>query len=102
MIYRLYGFKNRLLGSFESPVASNLEGKDYIEGLSMSLISSEIGVLVRYKEFDVYCLGEMDSKSGEILSKCDFVESLEPICVRLIEHKEKGADHGREEVKKVD
>ena len=92
MKYYLYGFKNRLLGQFDRPVAELVEPKDYEANISMGLVSAEPAALLRTKEFDVYLLGEFDVKSGEIISHCDFVCSLEPICLKIIEHQEK--NHG--------
>ena len=89
MKYYIYGFKNRLIGQFDRPVAELVEPKDYEANISMGLIAADPAALARTKEFDVYCLGEFDVKSGEIKSCCDFVCSLEPICVRILEHKEK-------------
>lgn len=89
MNYYIYGFKNRLLGQFDRPVAELVEPKDYAENISMGLVSASTEALARTKEFDVYCLGKVDVKTGELISSCDFVCSLEPICLRIIEHKEK-------------
>lgn len=88
MKFYLYAFKNRLLGQFDRPVAEIVEPKDYETNISMGLVAAEVGALARTKEFDVYCLGEFDVKSGVLKTCCDFVCSLEPICLKLLEHKE--------------
>lgn len=89
MKYYIYGFKNRLLGQFDRPVAEIVEPNDYEANISMGLVAASPEALARTKEFDVYFLGEMDVKSGEVKSCCDFICSLEPICLKIIEHKEK-------------
>lgn len=98
MNFYIYGFKNRLLGQFDRPVAETVEPKDYTDNISMGLVAASTEALARTKEFDVYCLGKVDVKSGELIPCCDFVCSLEPICIRLIEHKEK-KDVGASEAK---
>lgn len=100
MKFYLYGFKNRLLGQFDRPVAELVEPKDYEANISMGLVAADRSALERTKEFDVYCLGEVDVKSGEVKSCLDFVCSLEPICLKIIEHKEK-KDVGDSEVKEA-
>lgn len=84
----LYSLKNRLSGIYERPVAEVYDEKDYPEFLAQSLALAEVSVLARYKEYDIYCLGIMDSKSGSITSCCDFVGSLEPVCLSYIASKE--------------
>ena len=86
MKFYIYGFKNRLLGQFDRPVAEIVEPKDYEANISMGLVAADPAALQRTKEFDVYCLGELDVKSGEFISCLDFVCSLEPICLKIIEH----------------
>ena len=88
MKFYIYGFKNRLLGQFDRPVAELVEPKDYESNISMGLASADVAALSRTKEFDVYCLGEFDVKSGEVKTCCDFVCSLEPICLKILEHRE--------------
>ena len=95
MTFYIYGLKNRLLGLFENPISDDKAPSDYLDGISLSLVSCDVNVLARYKEFDVYHLGTFDSKSGEVKPCLDFLGSLEPICLRLIEHKSEGvSDHG--------
>lgn len=94
MKYYLYGFKNRLLGQFDRPVAELVEPKDYEANISMGLVAADPAALQRTKEFDVYCLGVLDVKSGEIEVCCDFVCSLEPICLKIIEHNMEIKDGG--------
>lgn len=88
MKFYIYGFKNRLLGQFDRPVAELVEPKDYEANISMGLVSAAKDALTRTKEFDVYCLGEFDVKSGQMKVCCDFVCSLEPLCLKILEHKE--------------
>lgn len=92
MKFYLYGFKNRLLGQFDRPVAETVKPEDYEANISMGLVAADPAALQRTKEFDVYCLGELDVKSGELKSCCDFVCSLEPICLKIIEHKKEKED----------
>lgn len=89
MKFYIYGFKNRLLGQFDRPVAELVEPKDYEANISLGLVAADRTALDRTKEFDVYCLGEFDVKSGEVKTCLDFVCSLEPICLKIIEHKDK-------------
>lgn len=93
----LYSLKNRLSGIFERPVAEIYDEKEYPEYLAQSLALAEVSVLNRYKEYDIYCLGTMDSKSGTIVSSCDFVGSLESLCVTYIASKET-KDVGKEDI----
>ena len=93
----LYSLKNRLSGLFERPVAEIYDEKEYPEYLAQSLALADVDVLARYKEYDVYCLGTLDNKSGVIVSSCDFISSLEPLCVSYIASKEI-KDVGKEDV----
>lgn len=92
MKFYLYGFKNRLLGQYDRPVAELVKPEDYEANISMGLVAADPAALTRTKEFDVYCLGELDVKSGKLVVRSDFVCSLEPICLRILEHKEKKED----------
>lgn len=90
MILHIYGFKNRKVGVFDGRISTELsEGKDFIEGLSLALSSADPAVLLRYQEMDVYELGILETKTGVIESHCDFVSSLEPICLSLMKGSEK-------------
>lgn len=93
----LYAMKNRLSGVFEKPITEKFDEKEYPELLAQSLALAPIDALLTHKEFDVYKVGEYESKSGEI-SNCEvsFVMSLESICTQYIEHK-KGESYVREE-----
>lgn len=89
MILHLYSLKNRLSGIYERPVAEIYDHGEYIESLGQSLALAEIEVLNRYKEYDVYSLGTLDSKTGEIVSSVEFVGTLEGVCLTYITAKEK-------------
>ena len=82
----IYGLKNRLVGLFEKPFSEAIEPKDYSDQLALSLSVADPATLNRYKEYDLHCLGILDSKTGEIVVHNDFLISLEPICLRLIDH----------------
>lgn len=88
----LYSLRNRLSGIYERPVAEIYDNKEYIESLAQSLALAEIEVLSRYKEYDVYCLGFMDSKTGHITSNVDYLDTLEALCTGYIAAKEKKSD----------
>lgn len=92
MTLYLYSLRNRLSGIFERPVAEIYDNKEYIEYLGQSLALAEKDVLIRYKEYDVYCLGKLDSKTGHITSNVDFLETLEGMCTVYIAAKEKKSD----------
>lgn len=92
MKLHLYSLRNRLSGIYERPVAEIYDQKEYIESLTQSLALATVDVLSRYKEFDVYCLGFMDSKTGHITSNVDFLESLEGVCSSYIAAKENKSD----------
>lgn len=87
MILFIYGLKNRLVGQFEKPFAEGIEPKNYIDQLALSISVADPATLTRYKEYDLYCLGTLDNKSGELKACIEFVGSLEPICVSLLDHK---------------
>lgn len=90
MILHLYSLKNRLSGIYERPVAEAYDPKEYMDALSQSLAVAEVPVLNFYKEFDVYCLGILDTKSGEISqTEVEFVGSCESVCLTFIAAKEK-------------
>ena len=94
----LYSLKNRLSGIFERPVAEIYDLQQYSESLFQSLALADIQTLNRYKEFDVYCLGFLDSKTGHITSNVDFLTSLESMCAGYIAAKSKKDDENvREE-----
>lgn len=80
----LYSLKNRLSGIYERPVAEKFEPVEYLEYLGQSLAVAEVPQLNFYKQFDVYCLGVLESKSGEIATSVDFVGTLEPVCETYI------------------
>ena len=80
----LYGLKNRLSGLFERPVAEIYDPKEYGEYLTQSLALAGIPELNRYKEYDVFCLGCMETKSGEIVGQVDFIVSLDAMCTAYI------------------
>lgn len=84
MIINLYACKNRLSGIFERPYGEDVAKEDYVERLTQSLALANIELLNRHKEFDVYYVGSFDSKSGEIVSSCEFLASLESICETFI------------------
>lgn len=93
MMLHLYSLKNRLSGIYERPVAEVYDSKEYFEYLSQSLALAEVPELYRYKEYDVYEVGTMDSKSGVITaSNIDFVGSLESLCSSYIAVKSKKVD----------
>lgn len=94
----LYSLKNRLSGQFERPVAEVYEPKVYPEYLGQSLALAEVEVLTRYKEYDVYCLGILDTKTGHITSNVDFLETLEGMCLSYIAAKSKEtSEHERKD-----
>ena len=98
MTLHLYSLKNRLSGIYERPVAEVYDSKEYFEYLSQSLAVASVPELERYKEYDVYEIGVMESKSGIIIaSSVDFVGSLEALCVGYIACKDK-KDEQRSEV----
>lgn len=95
----LYSLKNRLSGIYERPVAEIYDSKDYFEYLGQSLALAEVPVLERYKEYDIYCLGNLDSKTGDIKSGVEFVGTLEGICLTYIAAKsKKETENGSSEV----
>lgn len=94
MILNIYAMKNRLTGIFERPFCEGVAVKDYPEALTQALSIADPVALNRHKEYDVYCLGEFDTKTAEIKSCVDFVMSLEQICVQLLENKK---DVGKEQ-----
>lgn len=96
MILHIYGLKNRLSGIFEKPVTELHDEKEYCELLTQSLAMADPVVLARHKEYDVYHLGTIETKTGEIAaSGVEFVMSLEQVCEQYILAKE-GANNGRE------
>ena len=98
MTLHLYSLKNRLSGIYERPVAEIYDSKEYFEFLSQSLACASVPELNRYKEYDVYEVGTMESKNGVITpSAVDFVGSLEALCVGYIACKDK-KDEQRSEV----
>lgn len=99
MILYLYSLKNRLSGIYERPVAEIYDSKDYFEYLGQSLALADVPVLERYKEYDIYCLGNLDSKTGDIKSGVEFVGTLEGICLTYIAAKsKKETENGSSEV----
>ena len=96
MILHLYSLKNRLSGIYERPVAEIYDHEEYIESLGQSLALADVEVLARYKEYDVYSLGTMESKTGEIINCVEFVGTLEGLCTTYIAAKEKKSDVGKE------
>lgn len=93
----LYSLKNRLSGIYERPVAEVYDPVQYLESLAQSLALAEVPVLERYKEFDVYCLGVLESKSGEISPAVDFVGSIEGVCLQYINAKKVKENVGEED-----
>lgn len=98
MTLHLYSLKNRLSGIYERPVAEVYDSKEYFEYLSQSLALAEVPELNRYKEYDVYEVATMDSKSGIVVpGSVEFVGSLEALCTGYIACKDK-KDEQRSEV----
>lgn len=95
MIFYVYGLKNRLVGQFEKPFSEAIEPKEYIDQLTLSIAVADLVTLNRYKEYDLYCLGSVDNKTGDVISSCSFIASLEPICLSILDHKE--SENGRKE-----
>ena len=88
MMLTIYGLKNRLSGIFEKPVCELFDSKEYPEMLTQSLALAPVEVLERHREYDVYCLGCFESKTGKITAiEPEFLMSLEGICTQYIEHK---------------
>lgn len=97
MKLNLYALKNRLSGIFERPFAEVYDEKEYPELLAQSLALANPVELNRHKEFDLYKVGVIDSKSGEITdTKVEFVCSLEQMCLTYITNKEGNKDVGKE------
>ena len=97
MILNLYALKNRLSGIFERPFAEIYDEKEYPELLAQSLALANPVELNRHKEFDLYKVGVIDSKSGEITdAHVEFVCSLEQMCLTYLANKE-GNDNVRKE-----
>lgn len=87
MTFYVYGLKNRLVGQFEKPFSEAIEPKEYIDQLTLSMSVADPAILNRYKEYDLYCLGSVDNKTGEVITSCSFIASLEPICLSILDHK---------------
>lgn len=99
MKLHLYSLKNRLSGIYERPVAEIYDSKEYFEYLGQSLALAEVPVLERYKEYDIYSLGTLDSKTGVINPGVDFVGTLEGLCLTYIASKsKKETENGSSEV----
>lgn len=101
MILHVYGMKNRLSGIFEKPFAELADPTEYSEQLFQSLALAPVDALQLHKEFDLYCLGTIDSKSGEIVPSVSFVCSLEQMCLSLISSKEVKKEVSDEQVASV-
>lgn len=91
MILTVYVLKNRLSGIFERPFAEPYSIKEYPDLLAQSLAMADIDSLNRHKEFDVFCVGSFDNKSGELktLGSPEFILSLEQLCEGYILAKSK-------------
>lgn len=91
----IYGLKNRLSGMFERPQAETVtDSKDYVEFLTANFAANgDPATLARYAEYDVYKLGDFETKTGEIVSCCDFIASLGPICEQMIAVKTKKVEN---------
>ena len=89
MMLYIYGLKNRLSGIFERPFAEPYDAQEYCDVLQQSLALASVDDLSRHAEYDVYSLGSIDNKSGEIVSSIEFVMSLETLCKAYILLKEK-------------
>lgn len=87
MIMYIYGLKNRLVGQFEKPFSEGIEPLNYVDQLTLSISVADPATLTRYKEYDLYCLGKFDNKTGIVDPACDFIASLEPICLSILDHK---------------
>lgn len=88
MILNIYAMKNRLTGVFDRPFVEQVDVSDYAEAITQALSLASPVELSRHKEYDVYSLGKFDTKTAEIKSCCEFVVSLEPICLALVKVKE--------------
>ena len=100
MTLQVYAMKNRMTGVFERPFCEQVDVKDYPEAITQALSLAPAEALIRHKEFDVYCIGHFDTKTGVIESCVDFVVSLEPICEAYIayhKNEKSSEDVGKEQ-----
>lgn len=97
MTLHIYALKNRLTGLYSRPITEQYKPEEYEEFLIATLANASLEDLNLHKEYDVYYLGEFDTKSAVInYTKVEFVLSLESICLNYISKKVKVDNDGKE------
>ena len=76
MIKRIYGFKNVKSGNFGDPRFELIPKEEAAEYYAVAIKEAPAKDQEFMKEIDVYYLGTLDTKTGEIKADCDFVVSL--------------------------
>lgn len=79
---KLYTFKDNKLGAFEHPVISMALNDEVMFRAIQTQVSCKALPVVMAdhpKDFELYCLGEIDQATGAITPACDFICYLEDI-----------------------
>lgn len=91
MIYYLYASKNKKSGHFGKISSEILTGEQILQLYANSALEAKENEQAYLKELEVYCLGTVDTETGIITSKVEYLLDIGSVI--------EGAKHGKEEAK---
>lgn len=87
MKLKIYCYENKLGAFFGKPFYDVLSGNDFLDQYKQVLFGADEETLKSLLEDNLYCLGEFDNITGEILPQKDFICSLGEVASEVLAKK---------------